>query len=1088
VIDALIDQAESELKNGKALTAIDTLLNAFAILDNAIFPTYSSRLLNLYSQAILEYKQVQRELWGDQPVAGLFQNDLLQPTREFIGLCLLRLLAQKSECFKDPSLSHRSYALFDELFAGNLYQWYNISAKDQTYQKQSKLASVFPEREKELSTLIATPSTLEALINSNFHERFMGAIKNRKTQQLIWPFLPPHLLDSELNHIFKVVKYYFTTVNTQPTKMFEVYEESCEELHNYRIKAEGYGTRYSREYLAGIAQRLLDLLHQHSSNYPMSKPARLSISTSEKKYPFAIPGSHLLLGFTITNTGPGHARDVSMSVELEDAESIQLEKAEAYLGHLEVSSINVELPAQVVQPATSPVSGMIQVQWTNFDKSPGIELTDFELLGQRADVDWEKLRREDPYSLDPVETEDQLVGRQDILAQLIAQTDTGRLGSFYIHGQKRVGKTSIVRTLATRLAALYTHDFQVVYLEAGDYVKNSAQQTTEELGRQLCRKIQRADSRFSALEIPAFTDGALSPLSSFLDDVLYTVPGYRILFILDEFDWLPHELYQRGPVGDAFFLTLKSISSKPPFGFILVGGEKMEFVISYQGININKFEPIQVDYFDRERHWTDFQDLVRKPTQAYLEFSDAALLSLYDQTAGNPYFTKLICRVLFKRLVDRRDCHVTPREVMEAINPTLDAVGSGRLENNSFQHFWDDGLFDAGPRLEERSIARRKVLVMLAESFNQQNEASTAEILRRAPAYHLQEADVRAELKDFVRRQVLLLRGDIYTCRVPFFASWLKARGIHDIITTFADLDLAQAKMLEEEGAYVKPQEILALLQQRAFRYRGLSLTEDGVRAWLEQFRSNRERRLMFHILENLTFYNRDHVRGKLKEAHGIVRRGLVRRIEEGQRKRRDILVSYLDSPGKSGANYARLYADENDIYYENVVERGKLCSALERTHAQALVFIDDFIGTGKSACKYFTQLDKECHDLLCRTPVRLFFIAICAFAEGKAEVERLVSELGLPIQIHVCDSLDDSARCFHETSHIFPHPEEREAAKQIALRYGLDIVKEMASEDMKPLGFGDSQATVVFEDSCPNNTLPILWAKTPTWNPLFKR
>lgn len=119
---------------------------------------------------------------------------------------------------------------------------------------------------------------------------------------------------------------------------------------------------------------------------------------------------------------------------------------------------------------------------------------------------------------------------------------------------------------------------------------------------------------------------------------------------------------------------------------------------------------------------------------------------------------------------------------------------------------------------------------------------------------------------------------------------------------------------------------------------------------------------------------------------------------------------------------------------------------------------------------------------------MRLFFIAICAFAEGKAEVERLVSELGLPIQIRACDSLDDSARCFHETSHIFPNPEEREEAKQIALRYGLDIVKEMASEDMKPLGFGDSQAAVVFEDSCPNNTLPILWAKTDTWNPLFKR
>jgi len=37
-------------------------------------------------------------------------------------------------------------------------------------------------------------------------------------------------------------------------------------------------------------------------------------------------------------------------------------------------------------------------------------------------------------------------------------------------------------------------------------------------------------------------------------------------------------------------------------------------------------------------------------------------------------------------------------------------------------------------------------------------------------------------------------------------------------------------------------------------------------------------------------------------------------------------------------------------------------------------------------------------------------------------------------------------------------------------------------------LGYGNSQATVVFEQSCPDNTLPILWAKSRDWKPLFER
>ena len=95
---------------------------------------------------------------------------------------------------------------------------------------------------------------------------------------------------------------------------------------------------------------------------------------------------------------------------------------------------------------------------------------------------------------------------------------------------------------------------------------------------------------------------------------------------------------------------IRSISNKDEFGFVLVGSEKMEYVLSCQGDALNKFTRIPVDYFEK-RVAVDFQDLVRRPAKEYLDFSDAAVHSIYETSAGNPYFVKLLCGYLFTTMV-----------------------------------------------------------------------------------------------------------------------------------------------------------------------------------------------------------------------------------------------------------------------------------------------------------------------------------------------------------------------------------------------------------------------------------------------------
>lgn len=76
----------------------------------------------------------------------------------------------------------------------------------------------------------------------------------------------------------------------------------------------------------------------------------------------------------------------------------------------------------------------------NFDNSESSKSFISDLRQQRTDVDWEIKRFMDPFSLEPVEDESELIGRADVLEELSSLAYAKSLGSYYLYGQKRVGK------------------------------------------------------------------------------------------------------------------------------------------------------------------------------------------------------------------------------------------------------------------------------------------------------------------------------------------------------------------------------------------------------------------------------------------------------------------------------------------------------------------------------------------------------------------------------------------------------------------------------------------------------------------------
>jgi hypothetical protein len=307
-------------------------------------------------------------------------------------------------------------------------------------------------------------------------------------------------------------------------------------------------------------------------------------------------------------------------------------------------------------------------------------------------------------------------------------------------------------------------------------------------------------------------------------------------------------------------------------------------------------------------------------------------------------------------------------------------------------------------------------------------------------------------------------------------------KGYQHILVTFVDYDAVLAARKQQEHDRVTDDEIMRLLSGWDL-FLGRRITSEQVRSWLSQFRDESSRRIMFRLLQGVRFYSGDRIRQKLREAHGTVGRSVVWQRKERQPKRRDLIVSALGGLAHSGAEYARRYADENMVYPDNVVDLASLHSTVaKRPESQAVVFIDDFIGTGQSLVEELDGAAEILKSISGTSIRRIFLLTVVGFVDGQKLIEEKLSSLSLGLTIHICDPLDDRDKLFSDNSSVFPEPNVRLRAKDLAYEYGVTLLPDA------PLGYGDTQAAVVFESKIPNNCPPILWKSGKSWVPLFPR
>ena len=1004
-----------------------------------------------------------------------------RPPRE-VAVMLIRLLAVPG-LIPEPNANNQIERLVVEICEksiDDICSFLAIKPKSQTYEKYTVLSNGHQAILKLLEPLIANYGDLHALVAAR--KTVLGILNH----SIVRAYCGPHHLQ-DLKSATEVLFTSMQRLEELGPSFLQNYQECSRTIDDTSRILDENSSFLAREIFGPLLRNSRRCVSAFLENVKTQYQARITkgwvSNLLAKRYPLNEQGRELSIILPLRNEGTGLALDVVVEV-LPSSDNIVFANSTTNIGSVNPGDFSVVLDTLIVETCPE-VNILIQVEWGEIGNPERLS-ADFSLRinAQNANVDWAGLEYSSPYST-AVAYGDSFIGRTDLVRTSATKLLRAVMEPFYITGQKRVGKTSLAAAVAKFAenhdpgGAMSSH-----YILWGDVAHASPSASMNSLGHNIERFIFDALGNDVRLE-PGNYNGSLSQLVTVSELAARVAPQKRFLIIVDEFDEIPQELYLQGNLAETFFANLRSISRRNNICLILVGGENMPFIMDRQGQKLNNFSRINLSYFSREKEWPDFQEMVRKPTAGIMNWHEDAIAEVFNISNGNPYFAKIVCAAVVESAIAARDTDITADEVMLATEAAISNLGS-----NSFAHLWQDGVPRPASEREPDILRRSRVLVAAARC-QRAGIPLNVENVQAKKAASLTDQEVASVLNDFVKRGVLSEGGGTYRFVLPIFSRWLADVGAQQLISDNLSEELANSVIAEENTALIKSEEVVALAR-RWPTYRGRQIGSDEIRAWYQQVPSLKDQRVLFTLLKRTRVFSEVLVRERLHAAFEMIRPELQVPVYRSRNERRtDVIVTYVDGEGKSGSNYASVFAEESNISAKNIISQinfeGRIAEFIKGGgNPQAVIIIDDLAATGNSLSENVSNfIDRNRVSLL---GLKIRVITVASTPAAKAVLESSFSKIDdLDVRFFTAEVLGSDCLALPEDESGFASKDEWERARAICHDIGSRIDKR------RPFGFGGQGLLVVFPTNTPNNTIPLLRSHSRTspgtkWVPLFER
>lgn len=269
------------------------------------------------------------------------------------------------------------------------------------------------------------------------------------------------------------------------------------------------------------------------------------------------------------------------------------------------------------------------------------------------------------------------------------------------------------------------------------------------------------------------------------------------------------------------------------------------------------------------------------------------------------------------------------------------------------------------------------------------------------------------------------------------------------------------------------------------------SISESTLTLWLDNFKTDEEKFLSALLLYRLTFRNQDAVLSLFRHAIDIVVPNFLE--EESLLSINDLetfhqsLQSYYGIPfrfttieaidhstAKSGTSLLRDFQRKIE-YHKNLNVSPHTFESLGQQGVKAIIIIDDILGTGDNF-KAFAEL----YILPYIDQFKFLYIPLSAYFNNLQKIRTDYAK----IKIYPIEILNDSHSFFSKTG--LPSIAQGIDINELITFY--ESLMKTKTKAHKLFGHGNLSLTHSFDDSVPNNMLPIYWYNDATWHKLFTR
>jgi tetratricopeptide (TPR) repeat protein len=356
----------------------------------------------------------------------------------------------------------------------------------------------------------------------------------------------------------------------------------------------------------------------------------------------------------------------------------------------------------------------------------------------------------------PIRSREMFFGREDDFRFVKNKVDNEKYGSLIVlFGERRAGKTSVLyQLLGGRLGPRYLPvflDMQAMAINNdSEFLGRVAEITTDQLG-----------ARLGEVDLSAFEDRLRNPyplFEKFIDHALETIGEDRLLFMVDEYELIEDKVAEGKIRKDIFHFLSGLVEHKTGLYLIFAGNHRL------QERRHGFWEPLlqRCDYRNISYLTpNDTRRLIQEPVRGKVFFIGTTVRDIMRLTAGQPFYTQLVCRNMVELLNAERRNYFYEADITDVVSEIIDNPPPQLI------YFW------AGMETVEKLV-----LSTVAEAARGTNSFPDLDEMQHALkkfSVNVPESDLKKICEQMTVREILE-RGprESYRFRMDLYRLWIR--------------------------------------------------------------------------------------------------------------------------------------------------------------------------------------------------------------------------------------------------------------------------------------------------------------------------